>query len=154
MLDQIAAWVTKRLEIPGLPLWVSVVGLAILMAAGSIAVTALALVKIPADYFLGPHTPDWTRHRHPILRWSFRIFRNFAGWLLVSLGIVLSLPGVPGQGLLTILLGLMLVEFPGKRQMEQRLVRWPRVRKSVDAIRRRFGAAPLILENDELDRAS
>jgi hypothetical protein len=124
------------------------------MAAGSILITVIALVYIPADYFVGPDPPDWTRHRHPILRWSFRIFRNFAGWLLVALGIVLSLPGVPGQGLLTILLGLMLVEFRGKRRLEQRLVRWPRVRKSVDAVRHRFGAAPLILENDEADRPS
>ena len=94
MLRDIAIWVENLLTIPGVPLWVSVVGLSVLMAIASIIVTAIALVAIPADYFLGPTAPDWTRHRHPILRWSFRILHNIAGWLLILLGIVLSLPGV------------------------------------------------------------
>ena len=41
------------------------------------------------------------------------IGKNMAGVLLVVLGILLSLPGVPGQGILTILLGIMLLDFPG-----------------------------------------
>jgi len=57
------------------------------MAIASIVVTAIALVAIPADYFLGPDAPDWTRHRHPLLRWGFRFVRNIVGWLLVLFGI-------------------------------------------------------------------
>jgi hypothetical protein len=30
----------------------------------------------------------------------------------------MSVPGVPGQGLLTILLGVMLLDFPGRRSLE------------------------------------
>jgi hypothetical protein len=148
LFKTIGQWIDDHIAIPGLPAWASVLIISLLMAAGSIAVTILALINIPADYFRGPHPPGDTRWKHPILRWTIRVSRNVLGWFLVMLGIILSFPGVPGQGLLTILLGLMLVEFPSKRRLEQRFVRWPRVRDSVNALRRRFGRAPLELDDD------
>jgi hypothetical protein len=58
----------------------------------------------------------------------------------------MSLPGVPGQGLLTILLGIMLLDFPGKRGLEYKLVSKPKVRDAVNKLRRKFGKPDLILE--------
>jgi hypothetical protein len=55
-------------------------------------------------------------------------------------------PGVPGQGVLTILLGIMLLDFPGKRALETRIVGRPRVNGAVNALRARFGKPPLILD--------
>ena len=49
----------------------------------------------------------------PALNAAKVIGKNILGLFLVALGVVLSLPGVPGQGLLTILLGIMLLDFPG-----------------------------------------
>jgi Putative transmembrane protein (PGPGW) len=149
VFKSIGQWVVDYLAIPGIPGWASVVIISALMAVGSIAVTILALIRIPANYFRGPHPPGDTRWKHPVLRWTVRVFRNVVGWFLVLLGVIMSFPGVPGQGLLTILLGLMLVEFPGKRRMEQRFVRWPRVHDSVNALRKRFGQGPLELDDDE-----
>ena len=146
MFKTIGQWVEGHLAIPGLPGWASIVIIAVFMAAGSVAVTILALIRIPADYFRGPFPPENTRWKHSVLRWTVRLLRNAIGWFLVLLGVILSLPGVPGQGLLTILIGLMLVEFPGKRRMEQRFVRLPRVRDSVNALRGRFGHGPLQLD--------
>jgi hypothetical protein len=60
----------------------------------------------------------------------------------------MSLPGVPGQGVLTILLGVMLLDFPGKRNLETRLVRQPRVFRSINALRARFDKPPLILDEE------
>lgn len=138
------AWIVEHA-----PTW-GQIGLGVLLFvvtfSVSLAVTALVLVRLPADYFCGPqaHTPFGDRHA--ILRWTWRIGKNFVGVTLVVLGIALSFPGVPGQGILTILLGLMLIDFPGRRKLEQRLVRWPRVRRSVDRLRARFGRPPLILD--------
>jgi hypothetical protein len=41
------------------------------------------------------------------------------------MGIILALPGVPGQGILTVLIGVMLLEFPGKRRLERAIVGRP-----------------------------
>ena len=59
-----------------------------------------------------------------------------------------SLPGVPGQGILTMLLGVMLLSLPGKRRCEQWLVSRRRVRAGIDRIRGRFGKPPLVLDGD------
>jgi hypothetical protein len=72
--------------------------------------------------------------------------KNLLGAFLVLLGIVLSLPGVPGQGILTILIGVMLLDFPGKRDLERKLVSRPKVREGIDRLRQRFGKPPLVLE--------
>jgi hypothetical protein len=72
--------------------------------------------------------------------------KNLLGAVLVLLGIVLSLPGVPGQGILTILLGVMLLDFPGKRDLERKIVGRPKVREAIDRLRKRFGKQPLVLD--------
>lgn len=148
VIDTLGQWLDDHLTIPGLPVWVSVVLIAMVLAAISVGVTMVALIYLPTDYFCGTKPPDGLRVRHPILRWTLRITRNLLGWFLVILGILLSFPGIPGQGLLTILLGLILVEFPGKRRLEQKFVRWPRIRNAVNSLRQRFGREPLKLEPD------
>jgi hypothetical protein len=60
--------------------------------------------------------------------------------------VLLSLPGVPGQGILTILIGVMLLDFPGKRRLERWLVRRPAVFKGINRIRARFDKPPLVLD--------
>ena len=73
------------------------------------------------------------------------IGKNIAGILLVALGIVLSLPGVPGQGLLTVLLGIMLLDFPGRDRLEQKLLSKPSIVNTINKLRGRFGKEPLVL---------
>jgi hypothetical protein len=58
-------------------------------------------------------------------------------------GIILSLPGIPGQGVLTILLGIMLSDFPGKVRLERKIVSYPKVREALNLLRSRFGKPPL-----------
>jgi hypothetical protein len=58
----------------------------------------------------------------------------------------MSLPGVPGQGVLTILLGVMLLDFPGKRRLEYKLISQPRVFNNINRLRARFDKPPLELE--------
>ena len=72
--------------------------------------------------------------------------KNLFGVFLVALGIVLSLPGVPGQGVLTILMGAMLLDFPGKRRVERWLLRRRGVFTSINRLRARFGRRPLELD--------
>ncbi|HVS01498.1 MAG TPA: VanZ family protein [Thermoanaerobaculia bacterium] len=120
---------------------------ALLLAAGLAGVVLFA-VKLPAAYFLGeePPKPLWA-DEHPVVRWTGRILKNLAGLVAVALGLVLAMPGVPGPGLLTILLGVMLLDFPGKRRLERWIIRRQAVRGFVDRVRCRYGKPPLVLED-------
>jgi hypothetical protein len=104
------------------------------------------LVKLPADHFARSHKTKFWSGPHPALRAAALVGKNILGVLLIALGVVLSLPGVPGQGLLTILLGIMLVNFPGRRRLELALLGRPEVSRSINKLRSRFGKPPLKLD--------
>jgi hypothetical protein len=112
----------------------------------SIAITVVVVVKLPDTYFKASHGREFWVERHPVLRWGGLVAKNLLGAFLVLLGIVLSLPGVPGQGVLTILLGVMLLDFPGKRGLELKLVSRPKVLNTINRIRHRFDRPPLLLD--------
>jgi hypothetical protein len=111
----------------------------------SLAIVSLILVKIPADYFQEDRPNQFWSGRHPAVRLLGIIGKNILGVLLVALGIVMSIPGVPGQGILTILLGIMLLDFPGRQDLERRIVRQPRVLRNINKLRHRFGKPELAL---------
>ena len=108
----------------------------------SIAATSFVLVRLPADYFSRDRRTLEAAGRLTVGRVLALLAKNLAGWVLIALGIVLSVPGVPGQGLLTILLGVMLADFPGKYRLERAIVRRGPIRKTVNALRKRFGRPP------------
>ncbi|HEX8457484.1 MAG TPA: hypothetical protein VF656_09320 [Pyrinomonadaceae bacterium] len=112
----------------------------------SIAVSVVVLVKLPDTYFKAEHGREFWVERHPVLRWGAVLLKNLLGLVLVLLGVVMSLPGVPGQGVLTILLGVMLLDFPGKRRLELKLVSRPKVLRTINRIRHRFDRPPLQLD--------
>ena len=135
------------LELNGLALLVGVLVFLVGFTL-SMAVLVLMLVKLPATYFQGPHSPKFWAERHPVLRWTGLIAKNLLGILLIMLGFFLSVPGIPGQGLLTILIGIMLLNFPGKRRLERRLVNRPKVFRAINWLRARFGKPPLVLDSE------
>jgi hypothetical protein len=112
----------------------------------SLGVVTLIIVKLPANYFTEDYPRDFWTDRHVGIRVSGILGKNILGLILVALGIVMSLPGIPGQGILTILLGIMLLDFPGKRQLERRLISRPSVFKSVNRLRARFGKPDLVVD--------
>jgi hypothetical protein len=120
-------------------------GLFLVMFVGSLAAVTCILIKLPPTYFADHHPPAFAEH-HPVIRWLGLIAKNVLGLLLVIIGILLSLPGIPGQGLLTIVIGLMLMNFPGKRALEKKLVSRPSVLGAINGLRARFGRPPMVLE--------
>lgn len=121
------------------------VGLFLVMFFGSIAAVSCILIKLPPTYFADHHPPAFAE-QHPVIRWTGLILKNLLGILLIVVGILLSLPGVPGQGLLTIVIGLMLMNFPGKRALEKKLVSRPSVLNAINGLRARFGKPAMVLE--------
>ncbi len=144
MLDWIREW-TNALGLTGGNLvWIAI--FSVITFILSIVVTVVVLIKLPDTYFKAEHEREFWVERHPVLRWGGLVVKNLLGAVLVLFGVVMSLPGVPGQGVLTILLGIMLLDFPGKRSLETRIVSRPRVRSAVNALRERFGKPPLMLD--------
>ena len=111
----------------------------------NLAIVSLILVKLPADHFSKNRKTKFWDGPNPALHAAKVIGKNLLGVLLVALGVVLSLPGVPGQGLLTILLGIMLLDFPGRERLEQKLLSKPSIVNTINRLRGRFGKQPLVL---------
>jgi hypothetical protein len=126
----------------------TLIGVLIFVATFTInlVIVSFILVKLPADYFSQKYEKKFWAGSHFALRVAAIIGKNILGVLLIALGVVLSLPGIPGQGLLTILLGIMLVDFPGRRTLEQKLLRRPGIINSINKLRARFGKPPLELD--------
>jgi hypothetical protein len=106
----------------------------------TIAAAAAIVVRLPPSYFC----EDDSHHAARSWRSAGGLSRNVLGLALIVLGLLLSIPGVPGQGLLTILIGLMLVDFPGRRRAEKALARRRHVLAAMNRIRARFGHTPLL----------
>lgn len=123
------------------------IAIAMTTAAISIVIVGFVLARIPADYFVNPEARR-PIDRHPVLRVLFLIGKNVFGLFLILLGVVLSLPGVPGQGLLTILMGVALVDFPGKYRAERWLLTRPVVLRNINRLRARVGRPPLLVPEE------
>lgn len=117
---------------------------------GSLLISFLAIgvvmVKIPANYFSSHYKQDFLPNSSWAVRWGAVMAKNILGVFLIALGIVLSLPGVPGQGVLTILLGLIMIDIPGKRPIEARIIKRPTVLAAINNLRERYGKPQLELD--------
>jgi hypothetical protein len=100
------------------------------------------LIRIPADYFTTPrrHATPWGM-KHPAAAWTWRIGHNVVGWVLILAGIAMVV--LPGPGLVTIFIGMLLVEFPGKFRLERWIVGRKRVIGLVNAMRKKRGVEEL-----------
>lgn len=113
------------------------------LSIGSLVLTAVLLpivvLRLPADHFVREHRVGHGPRR--TLDWVWHLGKNALGALFVLAGIAMLV--LPGQGLLTILIGLLMVDFPGKRAFERRLVGRPSILKMVNAMREKRGRPPL-----------
>jgi putative transmembrane protein PGPGW len=138
-VDMALAWIQAHDELVA---WL-IAGSAIMFVASVVAVP-LMLVRIPHDYF-GPgrhhHLPF--ADRHPLIRAVLLAARNLVGLLLVLAGIAMLV--LPGQGILTIIAGLVLLHFPRKHDLLRWIVSRRAVLASANWVRHRAGRRPLVV---------
>ena len=119
---------------PPTTLW-PIVAAWLVSTVASMLIAGAVLLALPAEYLR-----DGDRsQRH----WAARLGRTLIGIVLVAVGIVLSVPGIPGQGILTILAGLTLIQFPGRDRLIRALLGRPAVLRTVNRFRVRFRRPPL-----------
>jgi hypothetical protein len=129
--------------------WPVMGGLFVAVPALAFALGVIVVVWLPADYFVRQPTPHRWLKTHPVLRILLAAAKNVLGATLFLAGAVMALPLVPGPGLVFMLLGLGMVDFPGKRALERRALHQPRVLASVNKMRARFGKQPMRVDEGE-----
>ena len=132
-------WVSAH---PGVMAWI--VGLSLLLFAGSLVAIPVLVARMRHDYFVAA---DRSEHgwlgRHPAARFTVRVIKNALGGVLFVAGSAMMV--LPGQGIITLLVALSLLDFPGKRGFEIRLIRQSHINRTINWIRQRSGRPPLII---------
>jgi hypothetical protein len=112
-----------------------------LLVLGAILLPVV-IVQLPRDLLLSDGQRGRRQFWHRSLRGRLYVVgRNLLGGLFVLAGIAMLL--TPGQGILSIIVGLGMMDFPGKRAVLVRVARQKRVLRAVNRLRRRFGRKPL-----------
>lgn len=124
--------------------WLTVGG--VVIALLSMLAIPWLVVRMPSDYFVAPQRRHGSRGP---LGWTVWTLRNVLAVVLIVLGILMLV--LPGQGLLTILIGVATSTFPGKYRLERRLVRHKRIMAALNWIRRRNHRPPLQLPENGHD---
>ncbi len=123
-------------------------GLSLLMFVVTLVVFPLVIIYLPEDYFVRDRRdPAHQTRQHPAVWLCLTVLKNLFGALLILAGIAMLV--LPGQGLLSILIGVTLVNFPGKYALERRIVSRPAVSKTLNRIRSRAGRASLEIPEHE-----
>lgn len=115
------------------PLFPALTAVGVVMALASMMATPWLLVRMPSDYF---NTPSRPLHYRGPLGWVIWLLRNALALVLLAAGILMLV--LPGQGILTILVALMVSTFPGKYRLERAIMRRPSVLRAANWIRRRY----------------
>lgn len=95
------------------------------------------IARIPADYFTRQRDP----HRWHVLLQPHAMLRNVLALPVLLAGIAMLV--LPGQGLLTIMIALGIMIFPGKFELEKWIVTRKGVLKAVNWIRQKSHHPPL-----------
>ena len=116
--------------------------LSVITFIATLLIIPMMVVKMPEDYFLydKSHLKDF-RRQHPIIRLFSVIFKNILGTVFIVAGVIMLI--LPGQGVLTILIGFTLVNFPRKRALERWIIQNQAVHKVVNWIRAKAGKPPV-----------
>ena len=110
----------------------------------SVFMMVLIISFLPEDYFKSENRnliSSVQNSRYPLLKLLVLITKNFFGVLLLLSGVLMLV--LPGQGILTIITGLVFIDYPGKYKFERKLLRQKGVINSINWIRSRLSKPSL-----------
>ena len=109
------------------------------------------ITRIPVDYFSHPHRHYMSASsRHPLIRLIIIGIKNLLGLVFIIAGLLMLI--LPGQGLLTLLVGLVIMNYPGKFALERWIIQRPYVLPAVNWLRKKYNHPPLLLSPGEEDK--
>jgi hypothetical protein len=141
MIDQFIqlaeSWISKEM-------WVGLIAFSVVAFIGTLIAIPAILIRLPPDYFQNHHHKPWFANHHPVVRSLGLLVKNVAGIIFLLAGIAMLF--LPGQGLLTMLLGILFIDFPGKHRLEKKLIRHPKIFHAINAFRDKAGKPPFTFE--------
>ena len=120
--------------------------LSIVFFVGSLIAIPFILVRIPTDFFDIRVPRPWMEDHHPVLRVLGHLVKNLVGAIFLFVGFLMLF--LPGQGILTMWIGISMLDFPGKRKLEAKMIGQPAVLNTINGMREKFGKPPLIIAPD------
>ena len=120
--------------------------LSLVFFVGSLIAIPYILVRLPSDYFDIRVARPWMKDHHPILRVLGHVAKNVIGGIFLFAGFLMLF--LPGQGILTMLIGISMLDFPGKRKIEAKMIGQATVLNVINSMRKKFGKPPLIIAPD------
>jgi hypothetical protein len=142
-LDVILGWMQTHQELIS---WLAVISLSTFIV--TLFAVPVLIIHIPDKYFLHEKRLPQNNPKDAIgFRLVFRILKNILGVFFVLTGFILLF--LPGQGLLSILIGVMLMNFPGKYKVERAMIKQEKVLSTINWLRAKAHRPPLQLEHGE-----
>jgi hypothetical protein len=115
--------------------------ISVLFWIGTLIVVPLVVVHLPADYLTNEASGSLRHRIPPAWRYPYLVVKNIFGALFILAGIAMLV--LPGQGILTLVLGIGLISFPGKHRLIQRVLGGRRILAILNRWRARAGRPPL-----------
>jgi len=138
-VNELLAWVSDNQQ---LLVWAGIVSFVVFIL--SLLSLPWLVAQIPEDYFLPQkRQPTQWKKLHPVIRLLALIGKNLIGYGLIVAGLLMLF--LPGQGILTLVMGLLLVDYPGKFRLERKLVKTPAILNSLNWLRRKAKRPPLVI---------
>jgi hypothetical protein len=125
---------------------VTLTALSVVFFVGSLIAIPFILVRLPTDFFDIRVPRRWMEDHHPVLRLLGHIVKNVVGAIFLFVGFLMLF--LPGQGILTMLIGVTMLDFPGKRRLEAKMIGQPAVLNTINNMRQKFGKPPLAIAPD------
>ncbi len=122
---------------------VTLTALSIVFFVGSLIAIPFILVRLPTDFFDTRVPRRWMENHHPVLRLLGHLAKHVVGAIFVFAGFLMLF--LPGQGILTMLIGITMLDFPGKRKLEAKMIGQPAVLNAINGMREKFGKPPLTI---------
>ena len=97
---------------------------------------------IPIDYFVYKKNSKF-KTKYPFTWLISMIIKNIIGYLLIIGGMLMLV--LPGQGLFTIFIGLMMSNYPGKYYIEKKIIAIPSILKTINWLRKKSNKEPIII---------
>jgi hypothetical protein len=115
--------------------------ISVLTFIGSLIAIPWIIARLPENYFIRHRQQVAERHeRHPLAAKLIFVSRNAIGLVFLLAGIAMLL--LPGQGIITILIGISLMDFPKKHHLVDYFVRRPQVIRLLNWIRQKEKKPP------------
>lgn len=118
-------------------------GISIAMFLASVILVPVFIRILPEDYFMKRKIwtkPSWVPMPLHVL---YLVAKNVVGVVLIVLGLAMLV--LPGQGLLTIIVGVILTDIPGERQAFLFICRRTPVLKAMNWLREKKGKRPFMI---------